>query len=229
MIHPRLLLTRSQAFRPGNIDLPAQTHVANPTNLILPDQITDLDLLAPMPDPSFLLSQPLGGNLDFGNTTVPDWDNSQFLSGSIEQARMEPMELPEDDLNLDIGEGDDLEPGLAYDEGTSIEVGRNAPLERRQSEEFTGLDKNLVIDDDNDLGIDIGEDPPTELARGPELNLNLVKSLRSPSWARRRPRALSKKSQSKTPPRLSQSKKRKNQYIKLAPRGGGLSVLMPKP
>jgi cohesin complex subunit SCC1 len=158
MIHPRLLLTRSQAFRPGNIDLPAQTHVANPTNLILPDQITDLDLLAPMPDPSFLLSQPL----------VPDWDNSQFLSGSIEQARMEPMELPEDDLNLDIGEGDDLEPGLAYDEGTSIEVGRNAPLERRQSEEFTGLDKNLVIDDD-DLGIDIGEDPPTELARGPEL------------------------------------------------------------
>jgi cohesin complex subunit SCC1 len=172
MIHPRLLLTRSQAFRPGNIDLPAQTHVANPTNLILPDQITDLDLLAPMPDPSFLLSQPLGGNLDFGNTTVPDWDNSQFLSGSIEQARMEPMELPEDDLNLDIGEGDDLEPGLAYDEGTSIEVGRNAPLERRQSEEFTGLDKNLVIDDD-DLGIDIGEDPPTELARGPELNLNL--------------------------------------------------------
>jgi cohesin complex subunit SCC1 len=172
-----------QAFRPGNIDLPAQTHVANRTNLILPYQITDLDLLAPMPDLSLLLLQPLDGNLN------PDWDNSQFLSGSIEQAHMEPMELLEDDLNLDIGESDDLEPGLADDEGTSIEVGRNAPLERRQYEEFTGLDKNLVIDkgdlginidkddlgidiDEDDLGINIGKDPPTELARGSELNLN---------------------------------------------------------
>jgi cohesin complex subunit SCC1 len=164
------LLTRLQAFRPGNIDLPAQTHVANPTNLILPDQITDLDLLAPMPDPSFLLSQPLSGSLDLGNTTVPDWDNSQFLSGSIEHPRMEPMELPDDDLNLDIGEDDDLEPPAPFDEGTSIEMGRNAPLERRQSEEFTGLDKGLTLDDD-DLGIDLGEDAPTELAHAPELNL----------------------------------------------------------
>ncbi|KAI4622320.1 hypothetical protein J4E81_006431 [Alternaria sp. BMP 2799] len=159
------------AFRPGNIDAPAQTHVANPTNLMLQDQITDLDLLAPMPDPSFLLSQPLSGSLNLGNTTVPDWDNSQFLSGSIEQARGEPMELPDDDLNLDIGEDDDLEPTAAYDEGTSIEVGRNAPLERRRSEEFTGLGKDMIVDDD-DLGIDLGEDPPTELARGHELNLD---------------------------------------------------------
>ncbi|KAF1834856.1 hypothetical protein BDW02DRAFT_647354 [Decorospora gaudefroyi] len=158
------------AFRPGNIDLPAQTHVANPTNLILPDQITDLDLLAPMPDPSFLLSQPFGANFHLGNTTEPDWDNSQFLSGSIEQPRMEPMELPDDNLNLDIGEGDDLDPPLAYDEGTSIEVGRNAPLDRRQSDEFTAMEKDLVLDDDN-LGIDIGEDPPTELPDAPELNL----------------------------------------------------------
>ncbi|EDU44752.1 double-strand-break repair protein rad21 [Pyrenophora tritici-repentis] len=157
------------AFRPGNIDLPAQTHVANPTNLILPDQITDLDLLAPMPDPSFLFSQPISGNLDLGNTTVPDWDNSQFLSGSIEQARMEPMELPDDDLNLDIGEYDDFDRPAAYDEGTSIELGRNAPLERHQSEDFTALDKNL----DDDLGLDIGEDPPTELAHAADVELNL--------------------------------------------------------
>jgi cohesin complex subunit SCC1 len=137
---------------------------------MLQDQITDLDLLAPMPDPSFLLSQPPSSNLNLGNTTVPDWDNSQFLSGSIEQARGEPMELPDDDLNLDIGEDDDLEPTAAYDEGTSIEIGRNAPLERRRSEEFTGLGKDMIVDDD--LGIDLGEDPPTELARGQELNLD---------------------------------------------------------
>jgi cohesin complex subunit SCC1 len=44
-------------------------------------------------------------------------------------------------------------------------------LERRRSEEFTGLGKDLIVDDD-DLGIDIGEEPPTELARGPQLNLD---------------------------------------------------------
>ncbi|KAF1942513.1 double-strand-break repair protein-like protein rad21 [Clathrospora elynae] len=156
------------AFRPGNIDLPAQTHVANPTNLILPDQITDLDLLAPMPDPSFLLSQPLGSNLDLENITVPDWDNSQFLSGSIEQPRREPMDIGDDGLGLDIGEYDD--PPLPFDDGPSIEVGRNAPLERRESEDFTSLDKNLMEMDD-DLGLDIGEDQPTEMG-APDLNMD---------------------------------------------------------
>ncbi|KAH7390638.1 double-strand-break repair protein-like protein rad21 [Pyrenochaeta sp. MPI-SDFR-AT-0127] len=154
------------AFRPGNIDLPAQTHVANPTSLTLPDMITDLDLLAPMPDPALLLSQALDANLDFGNTTVPDWDNSQFLSGSIEQPRMETMALGEDDLNLDLGE--DLEPPPAFDEGTSIEIGRNAPLERRASEEFGSTVKDLI---DDDLGLDLGDDDMTDMPHAPELNL----------------------------------------------------------
>ncbi|OAL52101.1 hypothetical protein IQ07DRAFT_506629 [Pyrenochaeta sp. DS3sAY3a] len=153
------------AFRPGNIDLPSQTHLANPNSLTLPDMITDLDLLAPMPDPEFLLSQALGTDLDFGNTTVPDWDNSQFLTGSIEASRMEPMDLGEDDLNLDLG--DDLEPPLPFDEGTSIEIGRNAPVERRASEEFNTTLKDLG---DDDLGLDLGDDM-TELEPAPELNI----------------------------------------------------------
>ncbi|KAI8938836.1 hypothetical protein NX059_004699 [Plenodomus lindquistii] len=153
------------AFRPGNIDLPSQTHVANPTSLTLPDMITDLDLLAPMPDPSLLLSQALDTTLNLGNTTVPDWDSSQFLSGSVEQPRMELM--PDDD-DLGINIGDDLEPGF----DTSIEMGRNAPLERRQSEEFgTGL-KDLL--DGDDLGINIGDDDETEIARAPEFDLGDV-------------------------------------------------------
>lgn len=127
--------------------------------------ITDLDLLAPMPDPEFLLSQALGTDLDFGNTTVPDWDNSQFLTGSIEASRMEPMDLGEDDLNLDLG--DDLEPPLPFDEGTSIEIGRNAPVERRASEEFNTTLKDLG---DDDLGLDLGDDM-TELEAAPELNI----------------------------------------------------------
>ncbi|KAF2819789.1 hypothetical protein CC86DRAFT_471872 [Ophiobolus disseminans] len=152
------------AFRPGNIDLPTQTHVANPTSLTLPDMITDLDLLAPMPDPSLLLSQTLGMNLDFGNTTVPDWDNSQFLSGSIEQPRMDLMDVEEDDLGLDLGE--DL--GLpTYNNDTSIEIGRHESLARRDSEEFgTGL-KDIQ---EEDLGLDLAEDL-TEMPAAPEFNL----------------------------------------------------------
>lgn len=155
----------SQAFRPGNIDLPTQTHVANPMSLTLPDMITDLDLLAPMPDPALLLSQALDTNLDFGNTTLPDWGNSQFLSGSIEQPRIEEMALGEDDLNLDLGEDLDLEPPLAFDEGTSIERGRNAPLERRASEELASSVKDLI---DDDLGLDLGDDL-SETAHAPGL------------------------------------------------------------
>lgn len=130
--------------------------------------ITDLDLLAPMPDPSLLLSQTLGADLDFGNTTVPDWDNSQFLSGSIEQPRMDLMDVEEDDLNIDYGEN--LELPTAYDEGTSIEMGRNHPLDlqRRASEEFATDYKNIPEDD---LEIDFGEDATDMPAAHDELNL----------------------------------------------------------
>tara|TARA_R110002003_G_scaffold243_5_gene17393 strand:- start:8181 stop:9725 length:1545 start_codon:yes stop_codon:yes gene_type:complete len=129
--------------------------------------ITDLDLLAPMPDPALLLSQTLGSNLNLGNATVPDWDNSQFLSGSIEQPRVDFMDVEEDDLNLDLGE--DLDPPTGFDEGTSIERGRNAPLdlERRVSEEL-GTDLKDVVEED--LGLDLGEDL-TEMPPPPELNL----------------------------------------------------------
>jgi cohesin complex subunit SCC1 len=126
--------------------------------------ITDLDLLAPMPDPEFLLSQSLGTNLDFGNTTVPDWDNSQFLSGSIEQPRRELMDLEEVELHLDLG--NNLQPTAILDDGTSIEIGRNAPLERRLSEEYGTEVKDPV---EVDLGIDIGDDL-TEMPHAPELN-----------------------------------------------------------
>ncbi|KAF3010702.1 sister chromatid cohesion protein 1 [Curvularia kusanoi] len=146
------------AFRPGNIDAPAQTHVANPTTLTLPDMITDLDLLAPMPDPSMLLSHAFDGDMTMGNTTLPDWDASQFLSNSVEQARHEEMELQDmDDLEIDLGE--DLE----------LEVGRDAPAERPLEEEFG---TELKLRDDLDFDLDVGDDltglPPQG---GTELNI----------------------------------------------------------
>jgi cohesin complex subunit SCC1 len=129
--------------------------------------ITDLDLLAPMPDPALLLSQTLDGDLTFGNTTLPDWDASQFLSHSVEQARQPELELGDgDDLRLDLGE--DL---LPLDEGTSIdiEVGRDAPAERRRSEEYGTELKDFGEDD---LQLDLGEGEGfTDIAHGTEIDL----------------------------------------------------------
>lgn len=146
--------------------MPAQTHVANPTSLTLPDMITDLDLLAPMPDPALLLSQTLGGDLAFGNTTLPDWDASQFLSHSVEQPRQPEIELEDrDELELDLGE--DFEP-VGIDESLSFEVARRESVQRDREEEFGTELKDLR--DDIEFDLDNGEDL-TELAPGTELNL----------------------------------------------------------
>ncbi|KAF2273961.1 uncharacterized protein EI97DRAFT_495677 [Westerdykella ornata] len=145
------LMKIKMAFRPGNIDLPGnQSHIANPASLTLPDVITDIDLLAPMPDPALFLSQSLQHvpTLGFEDTTVPDWDSSQFFSGSVEQPRGEPMVLDDADvLSLDWND----EPHPEFDEGTSIERGRNAPLERRLSEDLASSPKPL---EEDDLGLD---------------------------------------------------------------------------
>lgn len=109
--------------------------------------ITDLDLLAPMPDPSMLLSQAFDGDLTMGNTTLPDWDASQFLSHSVEQPRHAELELQDlqdmDDFEIDIGE--DLEP----------EIGRDAPAERPLDDEYATEMK--LRDDDDDFPLDVGE------------------------------------------------------------------------
>ena len=109
-----------------------------------------------MPDPSFLMSQPLldlDGGLD--NSTAPEWDNSQFLSTSVEQPRPEPLDLAAaGDLYLDLGE-DVGKPSDVFDDGPSIEAFRKAPPVRSASEEF---DTTLKEPEELDLGIDIGED-----------------------------------------------------------------------
>ncbi|KAJ4346521.1 sister chromatid cohesion protein 1 [Didymosphaeria variabile] len=162
------------AFKPGNIDLPANSHVANPAALMLADAITDIDLLAPMPDPSLLLSQ----SLDLQNLGLPnlgaDWDmdSSQFLSGSIEQPRRAEPEILDDsdDLGLDLGE--DFDVPLPLDEGTSIEIGRDAPAARPLEEEFgTELGgKGAELEEPEDLGLDMGDDL-TEIPGRPDITI----------------------------------------------------------
>lgn len=129
--------------------------------------ITDLDLLAPMPDPALLLSQTLDGDLTFGNTTLPDWDASQFLSHSVEQPRQPEIELEDrDDLELDIGE--DFDP---LDEGPSLEMGRNRASSMLRAPEGDFGTEIKDLRDDIDLELDIGDDDLTVLQRATELNL----------------------------------------------------------
>ncbi|KAF2457551.1 Rec8 like protein-domain-containing protein, partial [Lineolata rhizophorae] len=159
------LMKIKMAFRPGNVDLPAnQSHAANPNTLVLPDVLTELDLLAPMPDPSSLFDRPgdlaappgtaqLGSQQD---PTLLDWGTSQLLTSSnVEQARAEAGPeatlLEEDiDLGLDIGE-DPLASAGALDE-PSVEFGRRAAPEREE-----GFDDTLEPYDGGDLGLDIGD------------------------------------------------------------------------
>lgn len=147
------------AFRPGNVDLPPnQAQAVNPASLTLPDVLTELDLLAPMPDPSLLLSQEPEIETGRRDPTLLD-PPSQYLLDTQERQAQETLQLGDDDLYLDISEG----PDITMDR--SIEVGRDAPLPRPASEEVAPSPKPL---EDDGLELDIGEDsfmPTTDLGR----------------------------------------------------------------
>ena len=159
--HSYIADQETKTFRPGNVDLPAnQSHTVNPATLNLPDVLTELDLFAPMPDPTLLLSQPLHPeptslNHDLLRT------NSTVTLNSIEAPRndsREMLRLEDDDLELDLGE-DPIDPQSER----SIEVPRRAatPIASEQ-----GIaDEPINFFDDN-LQIDVSEDPIPNLASG---------------------------------------------------------------
>ncbi|KAI9892976.1 MAG: sister chromatid cohesion protein 1 [Vezdaea aestivalis] len=156
------------AFRPGNVDIPKnQTTTSTNAALNLPDALTEVDLLGPMPDESLLLTQPftakssnggaetrhgLGRNEDI---TLMDWD-TDLLPASIEAGRGigagETLHLENDDLDLDIGEAP--LPGAA-DEDTSIHIGRGGSI-ARLPDDIMSDDAPLPLDD---LDLDIGDGP----------------------------------------------------------------------
>jgi len=140
-----------QAFRPGNVDLPANLNMPSAAALTVADRISDP--MMPELDPSLLDFRPM--DIDFGASKKDDplsW-NSQVLSNSlsIEVGRHEPpqderAEYDEDDMNIDL----DLDLGL--DDGPSIEVGRKAPPPR---------DMEDVMGDDEKFPDDFGFDENT--------------------------------------------------------------------
>ncbi|KAF2147064.1 uncharacterized protein K452DRAFT_323289 [Aplosporella prunicola CBS 121167] len=138
------------AFRPGNVDLPVnQAQAVNPASLTLPDVLTELDLLAPMPDPSLLLSQEPEIETGRRDPTLLE-PPSQYLLDTQDRAAQETLQLGDDDLYLDISEG----PDVTMDQ--SIEIGRDAPPPRPIEEEMAESPKLL---EDDGLELDFREGP----------------------------------------------------------------------
>ncbi|KAI9666572.1 MAG: sister chromatid cohesion protein 1 [Bathelium mastoideum] len=143
------------AFKPGNVNLPTnQSHTVNPASLVLPDALTELDLFAPLPDPSLLLTQLPELDENQHDPTLLEPDSSQMLMGSIESGRNNQDEgqlLDDIDLGLDIG------PDSHTSIDMSIEQGRQAPTPRAARDDLIDDNMNLYEDD---LGLDIGGDEP---------------------------------------------------------------------
>lgn len=165
------MLTYGQAFKPGNVDLPGgQSHTTAPGALVLPDTITELDLLAPLPDPDLLLRD----SSTFGhNNSMLDFGTSQLLPDSqvtpSRRNRGQALQLEDDDLGLDLGFGPDElgAKSTPFGEDRSIELGRRAATPKN--------DQPTLLEDDDlglDLGLDLGFDDTTlgreDTARAPQ-------------------------------------------------------------
>jgi cohesin complex subunit SCC1 len=116
--------------------LPAnQSHTAAAGALTLPDTLTELDLLAPLPDPDLLLREPTDAlGMD---TTMLDFDTTQMLPESQTPAQKAPR------TTLQFDDDDDLGLDLGMDPEPSIEIGRRAATPA--NDEFTMLDDNAGI------------------------------------------------------------------------------------
>ena len=124
---------------------------ANPAALVLPDVLTELDLLAPLPDLGLMLSQPNEGFLGFGRADSSLLDFGSQVSSQIERGRRAttPLRL-EDDEGLDLDLGTDVPtPHRERD----IEAGRDAPVALSMLDD---RDDTLKLYDADDLDLDLG-------------------------------------------------------------------------
>ena len=155
-----------QAFRPGNVDLPANLVMPSAAALTITDKISDP--LLPELDPSLLDFRPM--DIDFGGKKDDplNW-TSQDLSNSISieagRSRRNPMpDVFDDDedamhveLDLDFGQ-DEVPPAEDPSlEGPSIEIGRRERAPRLLEDD--GMSETEKFQDDN-LGLDFGDAEP---------------------------------------------------------------------
>jgi cohesin complex subunit SCC1 len=132
------------------VDLPAdQSHAVNPATLTLPDVLTELDLLAPLPDPALLLGTGLDLSRDSLGNGVLDWGTQSLITDSIEQkSAAESRVLLDDDLGLDLGDDD-------FTGVMDVERGRDR-VSSAWLDDNAGDTTKLY---DDDLGLDLDNDP----------------------------------------------------------------------
>jgi cohesin complex subunit SCC1 len=139
------------------VDLPADSHNANPDNLLLTETLTEMELFAPMQDLDALLAGPEKyGNGD--DNAELNWGTQELLTDSIDQPRRasEPRPLDDDGLLIDLGFDDFLEDD-------SIEFGRRAPQP---------LDNEPTLLNDDGLNLTLDEDLPRDTSAMPGMELD---------------------------------------------------------
>jgi len=117
----------------------------------LPDVLTELDLLAPLPDPGLLLSTPGDNLLTFGRVDSSLLDFGSQVSSQIERGRRAstPLRL-EEDIGLDLDLGTDV---VTPSRERDIEVGRDAPTALSMLQD---RDETLKLYENDDLELDLG-------------------------------------------------------------------------
>lgn len=173
--------TALQAFRPGNVDLPAGSTTQSAAALVLPDAITELDLA--LPDPNLLLS-----DLDVAPKSTAHVSRraditlaeDTLLQDSIEHGRDAPQEegfefgddiLQWQDLDLDIGEPTTAKQRHQRDD-SEVEVGRD--VEKSLVDDMfgeSGLGPNAGFDDTITKMDGIDRDKTPTRARSEEMEL----------------------------------------------------------
>ncbi|KAL8758981.1 MAG: hypothetical protein Q9199_001069 [Rusavskia elegans] len=144
------LLKIKMAFRPGNVDLPANLDIPNPATLTVMDKLTDPVL--PELDPALLDFRPMDMDSGGKHDDPLNW-TSQLLSDSmtIEVGRNQPeprFEDEDDDMDIDLE--------LDVDDGPSIEIGRNAPPPQSLENDLFGDESKYPGNDG--LTLDFGDE-----------------------------------------------------------------------
>lgn len=161
------LLKIKMAFRPGNVDLSSATvrsAQAQAATLLMPDTLTELDLL--MPDPNFNL------DLDFDFNAPPSTANISrrqdiTLDRSLEFPRgnVSLLELEEEDDPL--AGGVDLDLDIGEDEGPSVELGRRAASEMPEDLAQSYQDLDQTFDKAPSIAGDVSAGPEFILEDAP--------------------------------------------------------------
>ncbi|KAG5518251.1 hypothetical protein PMAC_003047 [Pneumocystis sp. 'macacae'] len=160
------LMKIKMAFRQGNVDLPASNNLSislQSAQLVLPETITEFDLLIPDPTFNMMDIDEIPEPSSFSHISKKqDITLISAFEPSIEVGRGHQLDLIDDplvqadesqriDLDFGIGDNNDLQDDI------SVEIGRDRVSDSRFSQEFSdiiGLEKDM--DNENTSPADAG-------------------------------------------------------------------------